>query len=107
RLASGAGERNEVAVALQRFGFVRDAGRLRSDMAVRIVIVANVPRGDQNRADDLRIVSGGGSSHESAHAVADENDVTRINAILLRVRGIKQEADLGVCVFGRMLEDRK
>ena len=65
---------------------------------------ADVPCGDEHGGGHLRVVRHGRRGHVSAHAVADDEDAMRIDAVLLRVRGIEDKLHLGVGVFGGMLK---
>ena len=60
---------------------------------------AHVGRGDEADGFDGWILRGGVSGHESAHAVADEDDVGGVGAELFRVGGIAQVGDGGLGVF--------
>ncbi len=104
RCAAGAGERNKIVVLFERLGLVFNRGRSSLEMAAILVLGSDVPGGDEDRARNLRIVRDGGSRHISAHAVADHDNAAGIDAIFCSILRIEYELDLGVGVFGSVLE---
>jgi hypothetical protein len=60
---------------------------------------AHVGCGDQADSFDRRVLRADVAGHESAHAVADEDDVGGIGAELARVGGVAQVSDGGLRVF--------
>lgn len=106
RLSARASERHEVAVLLQRFRLVRNRRSLGAGVSPGLVFGADVPRRDKHGGGNLRIVRGGGSSHVSAHAVADDDDAMRVDAILLRIGRVEDAANFRIGVFGGMGEGK-
>src|SRR5579863_6612163 len=49
-------------------------------------------------------MSSGGSGHESAHAVPNDDDAARIDAVFLRVGWVEKKTHLRVRIFCAMLE---
>jgi hypothetical protein len=60
---------------------------------------AHVGGGDEDDGFDRGVLGGGVSSHEAAHAVADEHDRTGVGAELLCSGWIAKEGDGGLRVF--------
>ena len=94
----------EVVVLAQLFCFICRGGGLAFGLTAVFETFTDIPCGDENGGGDLRIVRDGGGGHVSAHAVADDDDAVRVDAVLLRSCGIEQEADLGVGVLGGVRE---
>ncbi len=104
RDAAGAGERGEVVVLAQLFCFICRSGGLAARLTAVCEAATDVPGGDENGTTDLRVVRDGRGSHVSAHAVADDDDAVRIDAVLLIVGGVEQELHLGVGILGGVCE---